>query len=109
VTGQAVGAPLVALHPDDAREALLAVRLLDDFQADLQLCTDEKARLGLDLEHCRVAAAAAGASLSGADSGEGFQTPRPAELSWCEAAAWSLGGLAAGLAAGVALTLALGG
>jgi len=104
-----VGAPLVALHPDDAREALLAVRLLDDFQAALQLCTAEQARLGLDLEHCRTEVAAGAARLTGAAGGEGLQTPQPVARPWREAAPWLLGGLAAGLAAGVALTLALGG
>lgn len=96
----------MALHPDDAREALLAIRLLDDFRADLQLCADERARLGLDLERCQAAATATGGDAPG-PSGEGDWTPRPAGLAWREAAAWSLGGLAVGLAAGVALVLTL--
>jgi len=97
----------VALHPDDARDALVAVRLLDDVQLDLELCSDTRAQLGLELQRCRSAAADAGAAAPGATAGEGNWTPHPA--AWREAAVWLLSGLAAGLAAGAALTLVLGG
>lgn len=104
-----MGAALVALSPDDARDALVAVRLLDDVQLDLELCADTRAQLGLDLQRCRAAAAAAGPADPGASAGTGNWTPPPGGLAWREAAVWLLSGLAAGLVAGVSVTLALGG
>jgi len=79
---------LVALAPADAREALLAVRLLDQVELDLDAARDREAQLAQRLAVC---------------VGEGQEPdcpavePEPWGERWLSRAGWLLSGVAVGM------------
>jgi len=98
--GQLVTEPLQALTPADAREALLAVRLLGDLEADLQASDDARAELQLQLTRCRGdVAAGVGCPVA--------TVVRPPPADWTARALWGVGGVVVGIVGGVVLALSL--
>jgi len=84
---------LVALSPTDAREALLAVRLLDQVELDLDASRDLTAQLQAQLATCRGAAEEP--DCPAVEPAEGW-----GEL-WLGRAGWLLSGVAIGLGVGM--------
>lgn len=90
----------VALSPADAREALLAVRLLDQVELDLDASQDREAQLAQRLAVC-------------VGSAEEPDCPavEPAESwgeRWLGRAGWLLSGVAVGMGLGLATSLVWG-
>ena len=98
--GQVISKTLQALSPADAREALLAVRLLSDLEVDLRASDDAQAELHFQLTQCRGDVAAG--------VGCPTVTARPPPTEWGTLVAWGAGGVVVGIVSGVALVLALG-
>jgi hypothetical protein len=96
--GSVVRVVSVALSPADAREALLAVRLLPEVEADLSASQDREAQLAQRLAVC-------------VGEGEEQDCPEvePAESwgeRWLGRAGWLLSGVAVGLVAGLVVVVA---
>jgi len=88
--GAVVSVELVAISPADAREALLAVRLLDQVELDLDAAQDREAQLAQRLAVC---------------VGEAPDCPAVEPEGWGERwlsrAGWLLSGVAIGLGVGM--------
>jgi hypothetical protein len=92
--GQVVQAELVALSPADAREALLAVRLLDETELDLSAARDREAQLRASLAACE-----------GRDECPPVATPEGWGERWLGRAGWLLSGVAVGMGVGLGMAV----
>jgi len=91
---------LVALDPADARETLLALRLLDETELDLRAAQDREAQLAQRLAVC--AGDRQEPDCPAADPGEGWGER------WLGRAGWLLSGVAVGMGLGLATSLLWG-
>ncbi len=91
--GSVVSSELVGISPADAREALLALRLLPDVEADLLACRTAGAERAAALVDCRART-------------ERMAPAAPSALeTWLGRAGWLLSGVAVGLAVGVVVAV----
>jgi hypothetical protein len=96
--GSVVRVVSVALSPADAREALLAVRLLDQVELDLDASQDREAQLAQRLAVC--VGSAEEPDCPAVDPGESWGER------WLGRAGWLLSGVAVGLVAGLVVVVA---
>jgi hypothetical protein len=89
-----VQAELVALAPADAREALLALRLLDETELDLSAARDREAQLRASLAACE-----------GRDECPALPAPEGWGERWLGRAGWLLSGVAVGIVTGLVVSL----
>lgn len=121
--GALVGSRLVALSPEDAREALVTLRLLDDAEALQTRCAEELAEVRAELRVLQVVPVVV------AEGGGGTQGPSAvaadpiaggaaaaAEIvsgvggsTWSTRLAWGFGGCALGVLLGSAVVIWAGG
>ena len=95
--GAVVQAELVALDPQDARDALLAIRLLDQVELDLDAARDREAQLRASLASCGQR-----------DECPPVATPEGWGERWLGRAGWLLSGVAVGMGVGLATSLVWG-